>query len=197
MIDLKKLKQEQLGLQKQIKLNKLPKINLIAGCDSSLIGSYRNYTQIFSVFVVFTYPELQEIEVQTNISPLTFPYIPGFLSFREIPNLLKVYKKIENKPDLIMVDGSGLIHPRHMGIAKKKLYGNIVSDKIIDPKTNEQLGFSVKTKARANPIFVSPGTFCDLESSLSITLSCLKGYKLPEPTRIADLYSKKLKNVQK
>jgi deoxyribonuclease V len=207
---MEKFKKEQEELRSKIIL-KRPKspIKFIAGCDSSILGE-----NILSVFVIFTYPTLKQIEVVYNTSKIPFPYIPGFLSFREIPNLLKTYKKLKNKPDLIMVDGQGIMHPRRMGlathlgikintptigVAKKRLYGkyempNITKgsySKVFDK--DEIIGFALRSKNKTNPLFISPGNLCDLETSLEITLSTLRNYKLPETTRIADLLSKEIK----
>lgn len=107
------LKSQQQELASQVKLQPLPQdIKLIAGCDSALIDD-----EIFSVFVIFTYPELIQIEVVTARADLTLPYIPGFLGFREIPNILTAFAKIQDIPDIIMVDGHGIAHPRKLGIA--------------------------------------------------------------------------------
>jgi deoxyribonuclease V len=212
---LSKLTKEQNELRKKIVLKPLPKsIHSVAGCDSAFNGD-----AITSVFVVFSYPELQEIEVVYETSHVTLPYIPGFLAFREIPNLLLTYEKLQRKPDLLMVDGQGIMHPRRMGIgahlgvvlqkptigvAKSRLTGffeepkmekgnySIVYD---SPLKKEQLGFYLRSKKKVKSIFVSPGHLCDMTGALKLTLNTLTKYKLPEPTRIADKYSKELKMV--
>lgn len=208
---MQKLRSEQESLRAQIRLQPLTTpIHTIAGCDSALIGD-----DIFSVFVIFTYPELLEIEVATHRSRLPLPYIPGFLSFREIPNLLIAYEKLQHKPDLIMVDGQGIAHPRRMGIAtqlgislnvptmgvaKKKLFGTYEEpgihkgDSSVLYDKDEVLGTVLRSKERSNPLFISPGHLCDLETARDIVLATLRGYRLPEPTRIADKYSKTLKH---
>lgn len=209
------LKQQQSELAKDVSLVplNLEKIKFISGCDSSII----NDKYIFSIFVNFTFPELEEIEIVYDYSEIELPYIPGFLAFREIPNLLKTFSKIENQPDLIMVDGNGIIHPRGLGIAshlgvelgiptigvaKKLLYGNFTPPGLtkghytdIITKTGEVIGYAYRSKDNVNPVFVSPGHLVTLQSSLEIFKMTLKKHKLPEPTRIADKYSKQLKHI--
>jgi len=207
---LQKLTQEQNELRKRIALKPLEKpIRYIAGCDSAFSGD-----NITSVFVIFTFPELEEIEIVHHTSVVTLPYIPGFLAFREIPNLLLAYKKLKHKPDLIMVDGHGIMHPRRMGIgahlgvvlnvptigvAKSKLVGTFeeppaTKDSFTEVfHQGEMIGFCLRSKDNVKPIFVAPGNLCDMETSLTITSQTLRKHKLPEPTRIADIYSKKLK----
>lgn len=207
---LKQLSLQQEALRARIIQQPLPdSITTIAGCDSALSGD-----QIFSVFVIFEYPSLREIEIQTSYSLLDFPYIPGFLAFREIPNLLKAYAKLQIKPDVIMVDGSAMMHPRRMGIAthlgvildiptlgvaKKKLVGTYEEpgkDKSSYTPVwhkDEQVAVALRSKEKVKPIFVSPGHLCDMKSAVGLTLLTLKKHKLPEPTRLADLYSKTLK----
>jgi deoxyribonuclease V len=209
---LQRLRSKQESLRAQIRMQPLTApIHTIAGCDSALIGD-----DIFSVFIIFTYPDLKEIEVATHRSRLPLPYIPGFLAFREIPNLLLAYEKVQTKPDLIMVDGQGIAHPRRMGIAthlgirlgiptigvaKKKLFGTYEEpgptkgDASILFDKNEILGTVLRSKERSNPLFVSPGHLCDVETAKDIVMATLRGYRLPEPTRIADKYSKERKAI--
>jgi deoxyribonuclease V len=205
------LREKQIQLRNQIKIQPLTSpIKTIAGCDSAFIGDY-----IFSVFVIFSFPDLKEIELQYHHSKVEMPYIPGFLAFREIPNLLLAYQKLQHKPDIIMVDGHGIMHPRRLGIAthlgitlnvptfgvaKKKLVGTYE----VPAETKgsfsylyhqkEQLGIVLRSKDKVKPIFISPGHLCDVETAHTLTLQTLRKHKLPEPTRIADLYSKTLKH---
>lgn len=207
---ISRLTTEQLLLQQQIRACPLPSsITTIAGCDCALTES-----SIFSVFVVFAYPSLKELEIVTDTSPLTLPYVPGFLAFREIPGLLQAFSKLNHRPNIIMVDGQGILHPRRMGIAthlgiklniptigvaKKKLCGTFDPPEKVGEASpvihhNETVGYAYLSKPRTNPIFISPGHMCDLPSALACTKSVFRSHKLPEPTRIADAYSKKLKN---
>ena len=181
-------------------------LRLIAGCDSSFIGE----DAILSVFVLMTYPKLEVLEKVWHYGPVELPYVPGFLSFREAPNLLEAYKKLDQKPDLIMVDGHGISHPRRlgiathlglhldkptMGVAKKVLVGKYKEpDKTkgsISPLEykGQVIANVLRTKDNVKPVFVSPGHLMDLESATEIALNCATKYKLPEPTRLADHYA--------
>lgn len=202
-------------MQQRIILQK-PDFNLklIAGCDSSFIGE----DTILSVFVLLKYPELELIEKVWYHGPVELPYIPGFLAFREAPNLLEAYKKLEQKPDLIMVDGHGISHPRRlgiathlgihlnkptMGVAKKVLVG-----KYKEPETTkgsvapllhkeEHIADVLRTKDNVKPVFVSPGHLIDLASATEIAMNCTIKHKLPEPTRLADHYAEVFKSEVK
>ena len=212
MLDLSKLTARQNELRSKIKILKFDKeLKILAGCDSALI---LDKNQIISVFVIFSYPDLEILDIVKEVSELTMPYISGFLAFREIPNILKAYEKLKHEPDLIMVDGHGIAHPRRMGIAshlgvliekptigvgKSKLYGKFdmpCPEKGCFSELNnkdELLGYALRSKDYVKPIFVSPGNLIDAKSALEITISTLRKHKLPEPTRLADFYSKKLK----
>ncbi len=208
---VKSLTEQQIKLREQVKIQSLNKeISLIAGCDSSII----NGEEIFSIFAVFTYPDLREVEVQFEKSKIELPYIPGFLAFREAPNLIKAYAKLQSKPDLIMVDGHGIAHPRGLGIAshlgvllntptigvaKKVLVGSFEMPERIKGSFSDllwkekKIGYALRTKDKVKPVFISPGNLISFDESLEITINTLRNHKLPEPTRLADLYSKKLK----
>ncbi|MDX5437745.1 MAG: deoxyribonuclease V [Pontibacter sp.] len=181
-------------------------LKLIAGCDSSFVGE----DAILSVFVLMTYPELEVLEKVWHYGPVELPYIPGFLSFREAPNLLEAYKKLDQKPDLIMVDGHGISHPRRlgiathlglhldkptMGVAKKVLVGKYKEPAAIKGSISpleykgQVIANVLRTKDNVKPVFVSPGHLMDLESATEIALKCATKYKLPEPTRLADHYA--------
>jgi deoxyribonuclease V len=184
-------------------------IHTIAGCDSSFIGE-----NILSVFVLLSYPGLEILEIQSHYGPVELPYIPGFLAFREAPNLLRAYEKLARKPDLIMVDGHGIAHPRRLGIAShlgvllnKPTMG--VAKKILVGKyelpppekgqltpifyRQEHIANTLRTKDKVKPVFVSPGHLMDLESATRIALETTRKHKLPEPTRLADHYAAVLK----
>ncbi|MET4107987.1 deoxyribonuclease V [Hymenobacter sp. UYP22] len=183
----------------------------IAGCDSS----FPTPETVLSVFVVLRFPSLELVEKVYHVGPVTLPYIPGLLAFREAPNLLVAYEKLRQKPDIIMVDGHGIAHPRRMGIAahlgvelnlptfgvaKQRLTGLYAEPALtkgsISPLTDKQgalLGEVIRSKDRVNPLFVSPGHRCDQATATRLTLACLRGYKLPEPTRLADHWAEEFK----
>lgn len=145
----------------------------------------------------------------------TFPYLPGLLTFREGPLILRIWEKIENKPDIIIFDGQGIAHPRRMelathlgillnkpsiGCAKTHLYGEYDNPPDIKGKykyikeNNEVIGAVLRTKNGVKPVFVSPGNLINLDLSIEIILKCMKNYRLPEPLRLAHLSSNQLRN---
>ena len=159
--------------------------------------------------VVLSYPELAPIEAVTAEVLLTFPYIPGLLAFREGPALLAAWKLLRHKPDLLMFDGQGIAHPRGMGIAahmglwldlptigvaKSRLYGKFTppgsqpgdETALLDPKDSERvIGAVLRPKKNTNPLFISPGHRIDVAHAVAFVRGCLRGYRLPEPTRWA------------
>lgn len=208
---MQNLLQQQKDLAAQVKVVPfdIKKVKTIAGCDCALTED-----QIFSVFVVFSYPELEIIEVETSYDRIPIPYIPGFLAFREVPNLVTTYEKLKTKPDIIMVDGHGIAHPRrlgvasHLGVALNKPTIGIAKSRLVgdfDPPgeevgnttpliyKDEQIGVILRSKLKVKPIFISPGHLCDQQAAVDLTLATLRGHRLPEPTFTADKLSKSLK----
>jgi len=195
----------QKKLSNRVILEPLKKpIKIIAGVDASI---EKFSDQLFVAIVILTYPELELLERAAIKIKTNFPYIPGLLSFREIPGILKCYQKIKNAPDVIIVDGQGIAHPRlfgiasHLGVlldkptigcAKSLLFGKFkIPEKtgntshIINAKTNELIGIALKSKDRTLPLVISPGHKITINESVNIIKNCLKGYRLPEPTRLA------------
>lgn len=185
---------------------------LIAGCDSS----FPTPDTILSVFVVLKFPSLELVEKVYSYGPVTMPYVPGFLSFREAPNVVQAFAKLTQRPDVIMVDGHGIAHPRRVGIAahlgvlldmptfgvaKQKLTGTYQEpgptkgclSPLRDAKTGELIGEVLRSKDNVLPLFVSPGHRCDQATATRLAQACLCGYKLPEPTRLADHWAEKFK----
>jgi len=170
-------------------------IKLIAGVDQA----FKN-DEIISSIVVCEFKTLSIIERKTAVLQNKFPYIPGLLSFREGPAIVKCFKNLEVKPDVMLVDGNGILHPRglglatHLGIvlnvptigvAKSLLCGKIVDGKVY--LDNKHVGYEVVTKKGCKPIYVSPGHMVSLETSLEIVKKCIRNHKLPEPLRLAHL----------
>jgi len=158
--------------------------------------------------VVLNYPELEAVEVKIVEDKLTFPYIPGLLSFREAPLVLAACQKLSINPDLVLVDGQGIAHPRRLGLAshlglfldtptigcaKSRLCGRhepLATEagtyaKLID--NGETIGVALRTKGDVNPIYVSIGHKVDLPTAIYWTMECCRGYRLPEPSRLAHL----------
>jgi deoxyribonuclease V len=158
--------------------------------------------------VVLSYPELRLVAVEVAQGRLGFPYIPGLLSFRESPLILAAFQRLSCIPDLVMVDGQGIAHPRRMGIAchlglflniatigcaKSRLCGNHpVPDEEAGSYANvvdrgETIGAALRTKTGVKPVYVSIGHRISLDSAINWVLQCCRGYRLPEPTRLAHL----------
>jgi deoxyribonuclease V len=160
------------------------------------------------VIVVLSYPDLATIEVATAERPVSFPYVPGLLSFREAPAVLAAAESLRNEPDLIIVDGQGIAHPRRFGIAahlgllldrptigcaKSRLVGRHdpvgpqAGDSAVLRDGGDEIGMVLRTKAGSNPLFVSIGNKIDLPTAVRFVLATGRGYRLPEPTRRAHL----------
>ncbi len=184
-------------------------VNLIAGVDLS----FPEPDQGYAVIVVVDAKTMRVVEYVTESSPVQFPYIPGLLAFREGPAFLKAWEKLRSKPDVVMFDGQGIAHPRHMGIAahmglflelstigvaKSHLYGSYKepsdqkgSYEYLYDEDGEIIGAVLRTKSGSKPVFVSPGHMSDINSSIDLVMKCCTSYRLPEPTRIAHLISQK------
>jgi deoxyribonuclease V len=199
-------------LRSQIELRPLEKEpQLIAGADLSFdIGSDTVYAGI----VVLSFPGLEVVEECGVKTEARFPYVPGLLSFRESPAILEAWEKLESKPDVLVLDGQGTAHPRSFGIAchlglwlqiptigcAKTLlcgkYDDLGKNKgdfapLIYKKA--VIGAALRTKNKINPVFVSPGHLCDLDSAISLLRRCDGGLKIPEPTRRAHLFVNRLR----
>ena len=201
---------EALKIQKdligKIKLQPLTKkIKYIAGTD---IAYNKTSDTIYSGIVVLDFETMEIVAQSTVIDKVAFPYIPGLLSFREIPSLMKAFNQLKIKPDVIITDGHGIAHPRKIGIAchlgiktntptigcgKRILighYDNLKEKKGSSSpliKDSETIGYAFRGGDGLKPVFISPGHLCDLESSLNILSKCAIGFRIPEPTRQADM----------
>jgi len=181
----------------------LRNVSTIAGVDVGIHGGI-----LRAAVVVLNYPELGIVENATATRPVTFPYIPGLLSFREGPVILDAIEKISDAPDLVIFDGHGIAHPRRLGIAshigllidiptigcaKSRLCGQYEEPgldrgshaPLIDK--GETIGSVVRTRTGVKPVFVSIGHRLDLCVSVKFVLACCEGYRLPETTRKAHL----------
>ncbi|MGK7939750.1 MAG: deoxyribonuclease V [Crocosphaera sp.] len=202
---LKEAKINQIKLQKQVILeDHIKKVDYVAGVD---VGFQDNYKITKAAIAVLKLPSLELVESQTALMPTTFPYVPGFLSFREIPALLKAIEKLTIIPDIILCDGQGIAHPRRLGIAShlgvlldlptigvaKSLFigkheelplekGNW--QPLIDKE--EVIGAVLRSRTNVKPIYVSIGHKISLPTALDYVIACLTKYRLPETTRWAD-----------
>ena len=184
-----------------IQTDRFGTINTVAGVDIGL----KKDIALASV-VVLSFPELQVVDSVVTESPVRFPYIPGLLSFREIPPLLTAFAQLQTEPDLVIVDGQGIAHPRRFGLAshlglildkptigcaKSRLCGRYeepdseqgaytyLTDK------EEVIGAAVRTRANVRVVYVSIGHRISLDSARMSVLACCRGYRLPETTRYA------------
>ncbi len=194
-------------LKDKIKLIPLSKkIKFIGGADVSMSLFATNG---FAGFVTLSFDKLHEVDHAVVKDKINFPYIPGLLSFREIPMLLKAWKKLKKKPDLIIVDGVGIAHPRRLGIASHLglVLGvptigcakSVLTGVYKEPKNKvgaisylydkydkkEILGAAIRTKVGVKPVFISPGHMITTEEAIAIVKNCVLKHRLPEPTRLA------------
>jgi deoxyribonuclease V len=195
----------QLELASRIEERPWPEVpRLIAGADSALSP---DKAWILSAVVIWDREARRVVEVARGAAPARYPYIPGFLSFREAPALEAAFREVKSPFGLALFDGMGKAHPRRCGIAahmgvtlripavgvgKSRLYGG---HREVGPEAGareplmdkgEILGMVLRTKPRVKPVYVSVGNLCDLDSALRAVEACLAGYRLPEPTRLAD-----------
>jgi deoxyribonuclease V len=209
----------------------LGEIRTVAGLDASfvLVGSQalkkrpnrwnqlKDANRAIGCVVMYRFPEMQELERVHAVLPLEFPYVPGLLSFREIPVLLEALRKLRAGPDLLFCDAHGYAHPRRFGLAS---HLGVILDRpsigcaksilvgthgklpakagswtpLIDPTNDdEQIGAVVRTRAEVRPIYVSQGHRISLQSAVRLTLAVSDGYRIPRPTRDADHYAGEIK----
>lgn len=196
----------QKSLRERVRLAPLErKIETVAGAD---ISFNKFSSTVYAGIVVLRLPGLEVVEEVGVVSETSFPYVPGLLSFRESPSVLEAWAKLKTEPDAVMFDGQGIAHPRRVGIAshvglliERPTFGcakSVLVGKYDEPgeergswtemsDKGEVVGAALRTKTRAQPIFVSPGHLIDLEGAIRLTLACDGGYRQPEPTRRAHL----------
>lgn len=201
-VTIEEAKSIQLQLHDKIMLHELHEpVELIAGAD---VSYSRKLKKSFASVLIFKYPELAIIERAEAIADVHFPYVPGYLTFREAPVLLSAFEEITLVPDLVLFDGQGIAHPRHLGIAahlglflniptigcaKSRLIGEYDEvgfergDYSALLHRNEVIGAVVRTRKNVKPIFVSPGFKITVDESLEWALKTCLGYRIPEPVR--------------
>jgi deoxyribonuclease V len=208
--NLKKAALVQQRLASRLVMNvNVPSISYIAGADFSY---HIQRGLIGALIVVLKYPEIEICEVAEDIRDVRLPCIPGYLNFREGIPFIRAFKKLKNKPDVTLIDGNGIAHPRKMGLAS---YVGVVLDiptigcakspffpfsppsekrgafSLFKDQNGEQVGFCLRTRTAVKPVFVSPGHRVSFSFSCKIVLSCSK-YRIPEPIRIAHRKAKEL-----
>lgn len=204
----------QYELAKQIRLEGTPAmaradIGRIAGVDIGFEdgGETTRAAVVVLAWQPGTTEHLQVIEQVVHREPTRMPYIPGLLSYREVPAALGAFAKLGRYPDLVMVDGQGIAHPRRIGvashlglwlelptigIAKSRLCGRFepVGEARLSTSElthrGETIGVVLRSREKVKPVFVSPGHLIDQASALDWVIRCLHKTKLPEPTRLAD-----------
>jgi deoxyribonuclease V len=211
--------QEAIQIQKELRsrlaLTKLPgTVRRVAGTDVSFS---RKSGRIWAGVVVFSFPDLFRIEEKWIQDKVRFPYIPGLLSFRELPVLLKALERLETDPELILCDGQGIAHPRGLGLAshlgllvdratigcaKSRLVGDF--SELGQQKGSyaplwykeQRVGAVLRTRRGVKPLFISPGNRITLDESVKMVLACCGKYRMPEPTRQAHLLVSGLRRRQ-
>ncbi|MGC9527695.1 MAG: deoxyribonuclease V, partial [Limnospira sp.] len=200
---------DAIAIQEQLKSlvvtgDRLEAVRYVAGVD---VGFLDNYTISQAGVAVLSFPDLQLQETAIARRPTTFPYLPGFLSFREVPVILDALEKLTMIPNLMICDGQGIAHPKrfglacHLGVAidvptigaaKSRLIG---THQELPPEKGswrplkdrgETIGAVVRSRTNVRPLYVSPGHRIGLESAIDYTLQCTPKYRLPETTRWAD-----------
>ena len=183
--------------------DRLDKVNLVAGVD---VGFEQSGTITRAAVAVLDFPSLELVDQAVSRIPTTFPYIPGLLSFREIPAVITAMQLLEKKPELLLCDGQGIAHPRRLGIAchlglltdipaigvaKSRLIGtfsDLPSEKgsrVALMHKGEQIGAVLRSRSGVSPLFISPGHRISLETAIKYVLACTPRFRLPETTRQA------------
>lgn len=202
---------EAIKLQKELRANirLVPLAKPTAVIGGADVSMNRFATEGFAGIVSLTFETLEMIDHAVIKDMLAFPYIPGLLSFREIPLLLQAWEKLATKPDVLVVDGIGIAHPRRLGIAThlglllnvptigcaKSVLTGIYEEPAPEAGSlsylydrynkTEIIGAVLRTKTKVKPIFISPGHLITLEESVALLRQCVRGYRIPEPTRSA------------
>jgi deoxyribonuclease V len=179
----------------------LGNVKYVAGVDCAL----RNNHAIAAV-PVLRFDTLELVDLAVVEKPLTFPYVPGLLTFRECPAILAAMDQLKVQPDLVMVDGQGIAHPRrigiaaHLGVLLDKPSIGVAKSRLIGTHeepyhkagcytdlwdNDELIGAVLRTRDGVNPLYISIGHKIDLPTAIDLVLECCRGLRLPEPTRHA------------
>ncbi len=187
-----------------ITYDQFKEIRIVGGVD---VGFEDNGRLTRAAVVVLAYPTLHRMEYVIARQPTRFPYVPGLLSFREVPAVLEALQKLSVKPDLLLCDGQGLAHPRRfgfachlgvladlpsIGVAKSRLIGSHSTvaetrgSQVALMDSDKQIGVVLRTRTRVKPLYVSIGHRIGLTTAVQYVLACTPKYRLPETTRWAD-----------
>ncbi|MCL4456781.1 MAG: deoxyribonuclease V [Nitrospirae bacterium] len=209
-LNIKDAKAVQEGLRHKVKIFPLSKQpRYIAAADAAFIDD-----KIIAAVCVYKYQGIEYLEHEIVVRKITFPYIPGYLTFREGPAIVEAIKKLKTIPDVIIFDGQGIAHPKGLGIAshigvlldmptigcaKSRLTGTFKepgqrkgqwSRLMCNGKT---IGAVLRTRDNVRPVFVSAGHKIDLKTSVDIIVHCTGNYRIPLPQRCADMIAKSVK----
>jgi len=209
-MNLKKAAEAQRRLSSRLNLKwDGREVNLVAGAD---FGYDYKKSKIGASIVVFKIPELEIVEISEAVREIEFPYLSGFLAYREGPVFLDAFRKIKSKPDVTLVDGNGIAHPRKMGLAS---FVGVILDictigcaktpffpftlpleqkgsyTFFKDERKDKVGICLRTRSGVRPIFVSPGHRIDFISAMKLVLSCSK-FRIPEPLREAHRRASKI-----
>lgn len=202
--------QKQLAVQ--VAIRPLPsRFKVIGAAD---IAYSKTTDKLIAVMLTFGWPDLSPLESVHVVSRAAFPYVPGLLSFREVPPLLETYHKLDRKPDVLLCDGQGIAHPRKMGFAahlglclgiptvgcaKSRLCGEYSTFSLKKGRSaalmlgDEQVGLVYCSKDGVQPLYISPGHQSDIPSAKKLVSKCIRRYRIPEPLRLAHILATRLR----
>ncbi len=212
-IPINNAREAQIRLSERLVISGKPhRIDYIAATDAAYIND-ANIT--LCVIVIFNYPQLKLLHVTRHATGTKFPYIPGLLYLREGPVITETFKKLRIQPDIVIIDGHGIAHPRGIGLAsqigllldkptigcaKSILYGRYEeparekgSKSILYDNQHKPVGTVLRTRENVRPVFISPGHLIGIHESADIILNCLGRYRIPEPLRMADIEVRKFR----
>ncbi len=209
-IDFEKLDGIQREVARKVVMkDHLPEVKLIGGVDQAFFAD-----KIISFIVVLDYFSLEVVDFGYAIEDVKFPYIPGYLFFREAPAIYKAFKKLRLTPDILIVDGCGVNHPRKAGLAshlgvemdlptigvsKSLLSGEAKSNPVREGEhsyvecNGEITAALLLSKSKCRPIVIARGHRVSLGSAIKIIKHCLRGYKQPEPLRLSHYFANYIK----
>jgi deoxyribonuclease V len=199
---------------------RLDAVHFVAGADVAFEfrGTGTSQGRALAGVIVYSFPDLREIERACAERPLEFPYVPGLLSFRELPALLAAMAKLRAEPDVIFCDAQGYAHPRrfglacHLGVLLDRATVGCAKSRLIGEHrepgraggswaaledAGETIGAVVRTRTDVKPIYVSTGHRLALASAIKLVLAVCDGYRIPKPTREADHFVEQLKRPEK
>jgi deoxyribonuclease V len=206
-ISIQKRLAKEVSLRTSARLKKRLEVSdlLIGGAD---ISYNRHSSILYAVVLVMRLDELMVLEKSVHSMEVSFPYVPGLLSFREVPPIMEAFSRLKRKPDVMLCDGQGRAHPRRFGLAchlgvllglptigcaKSRLVGSYHDPgyekgcfaRLIDK--GEVVGRVVRTRNAVKPLYVSVGNKVGLDDAVRIILNCTKRYRIPEPIRQAHM----------